>query len=72
MQFKYLGELNPMCQQLTKNEKQWLFIKNKKLFVGHTWLKYFTGKLGSDQVATFIGQSFGGTTIQRLLENFVS
>ena len=56
-----------MFQQLDINEKLWIMEENKKLFVGHTYLKYFSGQLGNDQVATFIGQSYGGSTIRSRL-----
>ena len=65
MQIAYFGDINPVCESLSKDEKKLLLKENKKMFVGHTWLKYFSGQLGSEQVATFIGQSWGGKRINR-------
>ena len=65
MQFEYFGKVNPLLQMLEKDEKQRVLTENRKMFVGHMWLKYFSGQLGKDQVATFIGYLWGGKKIKR-------
>lgn len=64
-QFEYFAEVNPLFQMLHQEEKGWIMMKNRRLFVGHTWLKYFSGQSGCDQIAAFIGQSLGGTKVRR-------
>ena len=41
MQFVYFGEVNPLLQMLEKDEKQRVLTENRKMFVGHMWLKYY-------------------------------
>ena len=65
MQFAYFGEVNPLLKMLEKDEKRWVLTENRKMFVGQMWLKYFSGQLGNDQVATFIGYLWGGKMIKR-------